>query len=140
MERKTRVHLPLIGEGRKVKIPTTSPIIFLAGPIRNAPKWQEASIRQILATNLDIFVASPTRYLSSDLMGVVEKDDENYTLFERQRAWEQYYLKAAAMHGVVMFWLPKEASPKEVEDKVYAHITMMELGEWIIRKRDDPNM
>ncbi|MFA7315608.1 MAG: nucleoside 2-deoxyribosyltransferase domain-containing protein [Candidatus Paceibacterota bacterium] len=143
MANKTKIHLPRSYYGnemrKNVRIePFLLPTIFLAGPIRNAPKWQEEAIKILLDRDEKLFVSSPTRELSKDLMSSVEKDNPfNYQTFERQRAWEQYYLNSASQKGCIIFWLPREAEPKEFPDKVYAHITMMELGEWIARKKAD---
>lgn len=135
--KNTKIHLALSDKGRKIKIPTDLPVLFLAGPSRNAPRWQEEAISFLLNKDKQIFVASPTREIRSDLRPYIEVDKPEYEVFERQRAWEQYYLYAAASRGCIVFWLPKESSEKEYTDKVYAHITMMELGEWIARKKID---
>ncbi len=143
---KTKIHLPRSSDGEKigtrpVKIETDLPVIFLAGPILNAPKWHEEAIRLLLRKNKAIFIASPTRELSSDLTELVEKDDQSkYEIFPRQRAWEQYYLYAASKKGCILFWLPGEAEEKEVPDKIYAHMTMLELGGWIARCKMDQSI
>jgi len=140
--RNTNVHLPRSCYGndfrKNVKIETNRPVMFLAGPIRNAPKWQEEAVKIFLEKNETVFVASPTRELGQDLMLFVEVDKPTeYELFERQRAWEQYYLNAAAQKGCIIFHLCRESDVKEFPDKIYAHITMMELGEWIARCKVD---
>lgn len=141
-EIKTKIHLPRSCYGnemrKNVNIGTNLPTIFLAGPIRNAPRWQEKAVKIFLEKNEAVFVASPTRDLSLDLMPFVERDNPfNYQTFERQRAWEQHYLYSASNKGCIIFYLPKEAEVKEFPDKLYAHITMMELGEWIARCKAD---
>ena len=142
MTRNTRIHLAVIPSylgvdqpGRKVKILTTLPILFLAGPIRNAPSWHDTSIRLVLAENESIFMACPLRGLNDDLMPFVEQDNPAYEPFPRQRAMEQYYMYQAALYGCVMFYLAAEAIPKVDPQKVYAHISMLELGKWIERKK-----
>lgn len=141
MEKKNTIfHLALSNKGRKLKIPTDKPILFLAGPIRNAPKWQEQSIEILLRKNPNIFVAAPLRDISDHLKSFMEMDRDEYEIFERQRAWEQYYLYGAAKNGCIIFWLPKEMPLKEYSDKVYAHITMLELGEWIERVKQNPTI
>ncbi|MFZ2310446.1 MAG: hypothetical protein WAW11_02790 [Patescibacteria group bacterium] len=140
MDRKTLIHLPISGERKNVKIETFLPVIFLAGPIRNAPKWHSQAIKFLLTKNKEIFVASPSRIIDQDFMLFVETDSPTYETFSRQRAWEQYYLYAAAKRGCIIFWLLPEAEEKEFPDKVYAHITMMELGQWIARKKLNPNI
>lgn len=142
MTRKTKIHLPHSYYGNEIrkneKIETNLPIIFLAGPIRNAPKWQEAAIRIFLERNESLFIASPTRELGLDLMQLLEQGEFiNYEAFSRQRAWEQYYLYSASKKGCIIFYLPKELEEKEFSDKLYAHITMMEIGEWIARCKTD---
>ncbi len=139
-DRKTKVCLPITNEGRKVKIVPSQPVIFLAGPIRNAPHWQDDAIRYLLDKNVDVFVASPRRAIEESLKSFVELDNPGYELFPRQRAWEQYYLYQAADDGCILFYLPKEAEVKDDLEKVYAHITMMELGEWIARHKANPSM
>lgn len=137
MKTETTVHLPINENDRKVKIVTPKPIIFLAGPIRNAPPWRNEAIKLLIEKDLGVFIASPARTISEELRPYVEKDKVEYELFERQRAWEQYYLYEAAKKGCVFFYLPKESETKEVEDKVYSHITMLELGEWIERHKNN---
>lgn len=146
MTRHTRIHLAVIPSylgiehpGRKVKIPTDLPILFLAGPIRNAPIWHDTSIRLVLDHNEPIFMACPLRGLAADLMPFVETDKPEYELFPRQRAMEQYYMYGAAEKGCIMFYLAGEAIPKADPNKVYAHITMLELGKWIERKKLFPD-
>lgn len=138
---KTKIHIPVhhslpgSGEkGRKVKIPTDLPILFLAGPIRNGPRWHNDAIRLILDKDAPVFVASPARRVSDDIFVHVEKDSEEHETFPRQRAWEQHYMYAAARCGCIIFWLPKEELPRKHKDKVYAHISMLELGKWIEHK------
>ena len=144
MSNKTKIHLPVSyykNEVRKnVKIEPNIPVIFLAGPIRNAPKWQEEAIIIFVRENRELFIASPRREISPGLIEFTEKDDPtNYKTFERQRAWEQYYLYSASEKGCIIFYLPKEAE-KEDPNKVYGHITMMELGEWIARCKTNPEI
>jgi hypothetical protein len=134
------VHQPVSPEGdqskRKcLKIPTALPILFLAGPIRNAPPWHSQAIRIALKQNWQGFIASPAHQIDADLLGLIESDKPEYGTFPRQRAWEQYYMYSAAENGCIMFWLCKEAAVKQFTNKVYAHITMLELGKWIERKK-----
>lgn len=134
------IHMPVspdgdLGKRRFVNIPTSLPILFLAGPIRNAPQWHSDSIR--IANDLDWsgFIASPARNLEADLLDLIEPDNGEYNVFPKQRAWEQHYMYQAAERGCIMFWLCKELSIKQFPDKVYAHITMLELGKWIERRK-----
>lgn len=43
------------------------PLIFLAGPIRSAPNWQDTAIELLFAKRNDISVASPRRGRTNDL-------------------------------------------------------------------------
>ncbi len=135
---KTKFHTPRSNyEGKEIKnvilIPQL-PVIFLAGPIRNAPEWQNEAIQYLFKKDESVFVVSPRRELASDLVNLAEKVTPTDTTFKRKRAWEQYYLNSASEKGCIIFWLPKEGE-KESAEKVYAHITMMELGEWIARHK-----
>lgn len=140
-----RLHLPILHtlegtgpEGRKVLIPPKEPVIFLAGPIRNAPPWHSEAVRFLLRFRERVFIACPARTLDRDLMPFVEKDDVKYLTFPRQRAWERYYLQEAAQYGCIVFWLCNEMLPRVHPEKVYAHITMLELGEWVREKKLKP--
>ncbi|MFA6392883.1 MAG: hypothetical protein WCW54_02270 [Candidatus Paceibacterota bacterium] len=144
MINKTKIHSPISYFEDKirnnVKIKPNLPVIFLAGPIRNAPKWQDKAIKIFIEENKELFIASPRREINPDLIKFIEQDNpSNYQTFERQRAWEQYYLYFASKNGCIIFYLPKEAE-KEDSNKVYGHITMMELGEWIARRKANPNI
>ena len=139
---RTHVHLPSLsspslisGRRKNINIPTNLPIIFSAGPIRNAPPWHSLAIRYILEKDPEVFFACPAWKIDSDLVRFIEKDKSVYELFLRQRAWEQHYMYRAAESGCIFFWLCGEAPEKEFEGKVYSHITMMELGKWIERKK-----
>jgi hypothetical protein len=123
----TNIHIALSVEGNKLLVEPNQPVMFLAGPIRNAPKWHHEAIRHALKANTNTFVAVPIRDVPDDIRPFVIADIAQPT-FERQRAWELYYLEKARNNGCVVFWLPKEADVKEFQDKIYAHITMMELG------------
>lgn len=134
-DRGTRVHIPTAPPGKIFIVPPEDelgrmPTIFLAGPVRNAPKWQEEAIRLLVETNESVFVASPTRYVSDDIVPFLEVDSPagDYIVVDRQRDWELRYLELAEEYGCILVWLPAEAEVKEHPEKIYAHITMMELG------------
>lgn len=136
----THVHMPVSPDGDRSKrkyleIPTDLPILFLAGPIRNAPRWHTDVIRIALKRSWNGFITSPAHQIESDLFDLVESDKPEYQVFARQRAWEQHYMYGAAKNGCIMFWLCKETAVKQFPNKVYAHITMLELGKWIERKK-----
>lgn len=122
-----------------LKIVSEQPTIFLAGPIRNAPEWRDDAIAQMVTKNADVFIASPAWNLRQNLQSHLVAGSSTGA-FPRQRAWEQYYLNAAAQNGGILFYLPGEDSTKKHPGKIYAHITMMELGEWIARYEQNPKI
>ena len=86
-------------------------IVFLAGPIKGAPNWQEEAIKDL--SDLDIYVANPRR-----------ENVKNFNL-DLQIAWESRFLAAA---DLILFWIP----PKEedIAGREYAQTSRFELGEW----------
>lgn len=111
----------------------TKPLIFLAGPIRGAPKWQDEAAKIILNKEPLATIASPTRRINENLQKYLAEGTENY--FERQRAWERHYLDLASKRGTIMFWLPGEAEHKC--EKAYGAMTRIELGQWMTNYRHD---
>ncbi len=105
------------------------PLIFLAGPIRGAPLWQDEAIKYLLSKNSNIIIASPRREARDSFVDSIIKGDE--TFFERQRAWERHYLDIASKSGVILFWLPQET--QHDCKKSYGAMTRLELGQWITR-------
>src|ERR1700733_4849871 len=62
---------------------TGSPIIFLAGPIKGAPRWQDEAMDIILSKRGDVTIASPRRELKESLLpGLLKGDGQD---FARQR-------------------------------------------------------
>lgn len=107
-------------------VPYTGPPVFLAGPIQGAPDWQSQAIQifeEVLpkSSPISCTIASP-RCL--DLT-----TEFNYT---KQVDWESHYLLEAATHGVILFWLAKEAN--HTCDRAYAQTTRFELGEWVAKR------
>lgn len=111
-------------------------LIFLAGPIRSAPNWQDEAIDIILSQNNDLIVASPRREIREAFAKYILQGDENY--FSRQRAWERHYLDLASKTGAIMFWLPGE----DYHDckKVYGAMTRIEIGQWMTNYRHDKSV
>jgi hypothetical protein len=106
-----------------------SPLIFLAGPIRSAPNWQDEAIKILFSQEPNLIIASPRRGIREDISEYILQGDENY--FPRQRTWERHYLDIASKKGAILFWLPGEAEHNC--EKVYGAMTRMELGQWITR-------
>ncbi len=142
----TQLHIA-VRDGRKAIIPTKKPVVFSAGPIRNAPVWQNDSMRIAVSRDEDIFFASPLRDgedgFAADLIPYLAPfaGDAN---FPRQRAWEQYYLNQAGLYqedaetaGCIFFYL-EAPLPRDMwkwPNKSYAQITMYEMGEWVRTKK-----
>jgi hypothetical protein len=106
-----------------------TPLIFLAGPIRSAPNWQDEAIDLLFSQDSDLVIASPRRGVRERIAPYIAEGDENY--FPRQRAWERHYLDIASKTGAILFWLPGE----EEHDckKVYGAMTRVEIGQWMTR-------
>lgn len=113
-----------------------SPLIFLAGPIRSAPNWQDEAIGIIFSGRPDVVIASPRRGIRESIAPYVFHGNESH--FSRQRAWERHYLDLASKTGAIMFWLPGE----EIHDynKVYGAMTRLELGQWMTNYKHDKNV
>lgn len=115
------------------------PLIFLAGPIRSAPLWQDEAMKMIFSLDPQVVIACPRREVCPELAHHVLRGDETY--FPRQRAWEWQYLKRAATDkngGAILFWLPGEA--QHSCQKVYGAMTRLELGEWMTEYKHDPSV
>jgi hypothetical protein len=112
------------------------PLIYLAGPIRGAPNWQDEAIVFLFSKKHDLVIASPRRGVRDKIAPYIVSGDENY--FPRQRAWERYYLDIASKAGCILFWLPGEK--KHNCKKVYGATTRVEIGQWTTRYKFDKNV
>jgi len=104
---------------------TKKPLIFLAGPIKEAIRWQNKTAEILAKLAPEINIASP-RYIgeNQDTIGdfyLQEKPNE-------QIDWETYHLNKAGKNGVVLFWLAKEA--EHYCSRAFAQTSRFELGEW----------
>jgi hypothetical protein len=106
-------------------LPLDGPVIFLAGPIQGARDWQDAAIRLIQQSAPRIHVASPRR---------TSYDEASFD-FNEQVDWETRHLRRAGRHGVILFWLAKEAVHHP--ERSYAQTTRFELAEWKVRHERD---
>lgn len=102
----------------------SGPSIFLAGPIQGAPDWQADAIEILKKMSSEIHITSPRR--PTRAFGEFSEKD-----YHAQVEWEHHYLDYAAEHGVILFWLAKEA--KQIAGRAYAQTTRFELGEAIAR-------
>jgi len=108
-------------------------LIFLAGPIRSAPNWQDEAIEFLFSQGKNLIIASPRRGIRNKISEYIIEGDENY--FPRQRAWERHYLELASKKGAILFWLPGEE--KHDCQKVYGAMTRIELGQWMTNYRNN---
>src|SRR3989338_828493 len=113
-----------------------APLIFLAGPIRSAPNWQDEAIESLFSQEPNVTIASPRRGIRDKIAPYILTGDESY--FPRQRAWERHYLDIAYKTGAILFWLPGEA--EHDCQKVYGAMTRLELGQWMTRYYFDKNV
>ena len=104
-----------------------NPLIFLMGPIRGAPLWQDEAIKIITEKDNKIFIASPRREINPAIEPYLLSGEEDY--FKRQRAWERHYLDRARKAGAVLCWLPEEA--QHDCKKAYGAMTRLEIGQMI---------
>ena len=111
-------------------------LIFLAGPIRGAPEWQEEAIDFIMSKKPETYVASPRREVRGNVSRYVLSGMDNH--FLRQREWERYYLDVASQNGSIMFWLPGEENHSC--SKSYGAMTRLELGQWMTNYRKDNSL
>lgn len=107
-------------------------MIFLAGPIQGAYKWQDQAIEIIQSKAPELNIASPRRSIS-------KKGDFTRVMFEEQVDWETHHLRKAGEKGAVLFWLAKES--EHYCERAYAQTSRFELGEWKMRhERDKANL
>ena len=102
----------------------SGPSIFLAGPIQGAPDWQAEAIEILKKISSVVHITSPRR--PARALGEFSEKD-----YHGQVEWEHHYLDYAAEHGVILFWLAKEA--EQIAGRAYAQTTRFELGEAIAR-------
>lgn len=105
-------------------IASTTPVIFTAGPIQGAPRWQESAIDkfQWAFYDSDVAVACP------------RTPGEWHYRYNEQVDWELEHLQRAAGFGVVMFWLAnRDPSEHHPPGRCYAQTSRFELGEWVGR-------
>lgn len=103
------------------------PLIFLAGPIRQAPDWQEEAIKYLISKDNKIIIASPRGNVSEYISRLIINGRTDF--FTRPRAWEKHYLKIASQKGCVLFWL--ENAP--------GLMTRLELGQLMAHYQHDEN-
>lgn len=105
------------------------PLIFLAGPIQGATRWQDTAIKLINSYSSQVNIASPRRNEE------YRKGDFTPDRYNEQVDWETFHLRRAAEDGAILFWLTKEAEHRC--ERAYAQTSRFELGEWKIRHERD---
>jgi hypothetical protein len=134
---------------KKILIPTryvkdTTPLIFLAGPVKNAPEWRNYAIDFIrrVDKNITIAVPAPTndaiKYIREDLSKYIVDENESgrYTNY---RNWKEKYEDIAANNGALMFWIPREEK-EYLEYEEYGLATAYEIEYWADILRVDKNL
>ncbi len=106
------------------------PVLFLAGPIQSAAKWQDIVIKYMI-DHYDFLghfiIANPRRNVDAE--GEYTKE-----MYEEQVDWEHLWLKYAGRHGsATLFWLAVQAT--ENKNRAYAQTTRFELGEAMVTSR-----
>jgi hypothetical protein len=125
------------------RVPTTSPLFFLAGPIQGGADWQ-ATCSEMLADRIpDCTIASPRNLDWTHRLFKFRMNGPEDT-FERQTDWERHYLRQAARiarAGCIIFWLPCESlTEPRADGSPYARDTYGELGEWRTHLENNRNV
>jgi hypothetical protein len=102
---------------------TENPLVFLAGPIQGASRWQNEATN--LLKSYSIGVASP-RYIGENEGSI--GDWAPKITFQKQIDWETFHLNKAGQNGVILFWLSKE--DQHFCNRAFAQTSRFELGEW----------
>lgn len=106
------------------------PIIFLAGPIQDAPEWHQIIIKSLTDKlgDKNVVIASPK------ILGEKPSDWS----YQKQVDWETEYLNKAANKGIILFWLPNSATQNL--ERSYAQTTRFELSEWFTKHKMNNNI
>ena len=104
------------------------PLVFVAGPIQGASRWQDRAASYLLTKDAGLHVASPRRLFD-------RTTDYSTVMYHEQVDWETYHLRKAGELGAILFWLIKESEHRC--DRAYAETTRFELGEWKMRHEQD---
>ncbi|MDD5192847.1 MAG: hypothetical protein PHH54_02495 [Candidatus Nanoarchaeia archaeon] len=104
---------------------TDDSLIFLAGPIQGALRWQNKAAELIEEIAPELNIASP-RYIGEDqkIIGDYYPEEKPHSQID----WETYHLNKAGEKGVVLFWLAKESI--HFCNRAFAQASRNELGRW----------
>ncbi|HYD03659.1 MAG TPA: hypothetical protein VEC16_05155 [Alphaproteobacteria bacterium] len=151
---------------KNIIIPTnyrkdTIPLIFLGGPVRNAPDWRNYAAEFIRKIDVDkkIYIGFPTPTKKGEdefnFEGINLKDQKNNPIeyikpelrdyvitgaedkFPNYRSWKEYHEETAARAGVLLFWIPEEHK-KEDTYREYGINTADEIEYWTNEIRRQP--
>lgn len=133
-------------------------LLFLAGPIKLACNWHINAIEYILSLDRNINIVSPKRinklWLDDNIITwdwnilntnnqlvdcnwyFISQEKKWNSSFERQRAFELYYLQKASQEWCVMFWLPWQETYDN--KKAYWGMTRFELWQIMTEKKYNP--
>lgn len=116
-------------------IPTiSSPLFFLAGPIRGGGDWQSRMAEHIIGREPSALIACPSRWDSKHRLA--RHFHQPFSNAEnRQLVWERHYLKEAGLEpgvsGCVIFWLSLESvKHPHPGPEPYAMDTRREIGKF----------
>lgn len=95
-------------------------VIFLAGPVRCAEKWQEIVCKYFKNKGYSNYIMVSPIYIGTNKFTPEQHDT--------QIRWEMAHLEAAADSGYIAFFLSDQMED-DIEQS-YARTTRFELGEW----------
>jgi hypothetical protein len=113
------------------KAPWDGSLVFIGGPIQNAPAWHEKAINILENSIPGVTVACPKRHTDTK----DTKKDFSQDMYNEQVDWETYYLNSSYMMGGILFWLPCSETKSE---RPYGQTTRFELGEWKTKFQINP--
>lgn len=103
-------------------------LIFLAGPIQNAPKWHNKAISILTEAHPDVCIATPSeKALTREAQEYLARGFVNAKV--PKRTWEWIFLQQASEKGAILFWLAKPT--RLTKNKQYGATTRLELGQWM---------
>jgi hypothetical protein len=112
----------------------SSPLFFLAGPIRGAGDWQANMAEAIINAMPEASIACPSRWKAEHRLA--KHFNQPFSEAQnRQLVWERHYLKQAGLEpevtGCVVFWLGLESETNpHPGPEPYAMDTRREIGKF----------
>ena len=107
---------------------------FLAGPIRGADDWQAEAVNILAHLDPGCTIICPCRWDSTHPLSKyrIASDGAKSDPYESQTDWERHWIKHAAEHGCLIFWIPCEsaANPRPKEAGPYARDTYGEIARY----------